>query len=66
MALPESGDPGVARCRMKLLQKRRPAELPGQRVLTATGSDEEHAHGTRLDEAQAGSTPPEAGPGFVE
>ncbi len=44
VTLPESRDAGVAGCGVQLRQQRRLDELPGQRVLTATGSHEKNAH----------------------
>jgi len=44
VAVGEPSDPRVSGRCMQLGQRRRLGELPGKRVLTATGADEENTH----------------------
>src|SRR5581483_6833158 len=48
MALRECGDSRVAGRRVQLVEERAPAELPGERVLTSSGADDQHPHAASL------------------
>jgi hypothetical protein len=46
VALAEGRDPRVARGGVQLVDRRAPAELPGECVLAAAGPDDQHLHGS--------------------
>ena len=48
MAASEGRDPRIPGSRMELIEERRLHELPGQGVLTATGSEKEDAHAAQV------------------
>jgi hypothetical protein len=43
-AIGDLGDPGVARCGVQLLHQRRLLELPAERVLARTLTDDKNSH----------------------
>src|SRR4051794_2132845 len=57
MTLTDGGDSGIARRGVQLCQERRLGELPGERVLTATGADEEDPQSSAQGEDRLAALP---------